>query len=185
MLSRLQLQSSSDQTDYKLYPAIITGALAGVLPEQLAAWSYPLEKADADAASFNMVSAMLCRVHQSGCLSKLSPEAFAEVQSGLRIYKQTIRRHLPRSLPFFPLGLPKITDHESPVALGMRSSEATFLAVWRLRGSRAVAIPAGLRNPRILYPLEQGIQLLEGDPGSPLKVVFPREYMGAILRADA
>ena len=68
MLSHLQLQSSSDQEDYRLYPSIAVGESAGVLPEQLAVWSYPLAKATPDEASFNMVSAMLFRIHQSGNL---------------------------------------------------------------------------------------------------------------------
>jgi alpha-galactosidase len=66
MLSHLQLQSSSDQEDYRLYPAICVGESAAVLPEQLAIWSYPLAGGDVDATCFNMVSAMLFRIHQSG-----------------------------------------------------------------------------------------------------------------------
>ena len=41
MLAHHQLQSSSDQTDYRKYPAIVAGGLAAVLPEQFAVWSYP------------------------------------------------------------------------------------------------------------------------------------------------
>jgi alpha-galactosidase len=140
MLSRLQLQSSSDQTDYRKYPAILVGAMAGVLPEQLAVWSYPLSDGDADEASFNMVNAMLCRVHQSGHLAKINPHSRAQVQSGIRIYKEAIRQHLPAGIPFFPLGLPSIADEQSPVALGMRSPDKMFLAVWRLNGPDAVQV---------------------------------------------
>ena len=57
MLSRLQIQSATDQEDYLKLPAILTGSSAAVLPEQLACWSYPLQTADADQASFNMVTA--------------------------------------------------------------------------------------------------------------------------------
>ena len=64
MLSRLQLQSATDQEDYLKLPAILTGSSAAVLPEQLACWSYPLDSADADQASSNMVTAMICRIHQ-------------------------------------------------------------------------------------------------------------------------
>ncbi len=56
MLSRLQIQSMTDQEDYLKLPMILVGASAAVLPEQLAIWSYPLAKADADQASFNMVT---------------------------------------------------------------------------------------------------------------------------------
>jgi alpha-galactosidase len=52
MLSRLQIQSMTDQEDYLKLPAILVGASAAVLPEQLAVWSYPLTNSDADQASF-------------------------------------------------------------------------------------------------------------------------------------
>jgi hypothetical protein len=42
MLSRLQLQSMTDQENYLKLPGILVGASAAVLPEQLAIWSYPL-----------------------------------------------------------------------------------------------------------------------------------------------
>jgi alpha-galactosidase len=77
MLSRLQIQSMTDQENYLKLPAILVGASAAVLPEQLAIWSYPLAKADADTASFNMVTAMLCRIHQSGRLDAASPMRFS------------------------------------------------------------------------------------------------------------
>ncbi len=76
MLSRLQIQSMTDQEDYLKLPAILVGASAAVLPEQLAVWSYPLTNSDADQASFNMVTAMMCRIHQSGHLDSLSPQAW-------------------------------------------------------------------------------------------------------------
>ena len=79
MLSRLQVQSATDQEDYLRLPAIITGSSAAVLPEQLACWSYPLATSDPDQASFNMVTAILCRIHQAGRLNKISGDAAAQV----------------------------------------------------------------------------------------------------------
>jgi hypothetical protein len=46
-----------------------------VLPEQLACWSYPLATSDPDQASFNMVTAILCRIHQAGRVDKISGDA--------------------------------------------------------------------------------------------------------------
>ncbi len=122
MLSHLQLQSSSDQEDYRLYPAIEVGESAGVLPEQLAIWSYQLAHGDADAAAFNHVNAMLFRIHQSGQIAELSPESFAQLKGGLQIYKDTIRPHIGKAVPYYPLGMPDMTDSVSPISLGMRSS---------------------------------------------------------------
>src|ERR1039457_1778020 len=105
MLSRFQLQSMTDQEDYLRLPAILVGASAAVLPEQLAIWSYPLANADADQASFNMVTAMMCRIHQSGRLDSLSSRASTHVAEGIQIYKEYLRKHIPAAVPFYPLGM--------------------------------------------------------------------------------
>jgi alpha-galactosidase len=179
MLSHLQLQSSSDQEDYRKYPAIVVGASAGVLPEQLATWSYPMASDSPDAASFNMVNAMLCRIHQSGHLTKISAESLAQVKTGIRVYKENIRSHVPESVPFYPLGFTDITDDKSPIALGMRSPDRTFVAVWRLTGDARVHVPKLSSNLRILYPTDLGIRMERERDGWTL--IFPRAYMACIL----
>lgn len=87
MLSRMQIQSCTDQKEFLKLPAIATGSTAGVIPWQLAVWSYPRKDAGADQASFNMVTAMLCRIHQSGDLTHLGGAALNQVKDGIRIYK--------------------------------------------------------------------------------------------------
>jgi alpha-galactosidase len=141
MLSRLQIQSMTDEENYLRLPAILVGASAAVLPEQLAVWSYPLTNSDADQASFNMVTAMMCRIHQSGHLDSLSPQARAEVAEGIRIYKDLLRKSIPDALPFYPLGLPDVTDSQKPVALGMRSQSRTLLAIWSIDGPATPDVP--------------------------------------------
>lgn len=179
MLSHLQLQSSSDQEDYRRYPSIVVGASAAVVPEQLACWSYPLSTDGPDAASFNMVSAMLCRIHQSGHLAKLSSESLGQVKRAVATYKSKVRPHILNSAPFYPLGFADITDSRSPVALGMRSPEKTFVAVWRLSGDAAVRLPGIPRDLKILYPLDLGITAVAESDG--MTVSFPRTHMACIL----
>lgn len=182
MLSHLQLQSSSDQEDYRLYPAIAVGESAAVLPEQLAIWSYQLANGDSDAATFNLVNAMLFRIHQSGHLAELSPASFAQVKNGLRIYKEQIRPHIGSAVPYYPLGLPDMTDTISPISLGMRSPRSNFIAVWRLQGEERVHLPKTDPKARILYPTDLGIRLeTEGDG---ISVIFPRKMMACILTLD-
>ena len=118
MLSRLQLQSATDQEDYLKLPAILTGVSAAVLPEQLACWSYPLESADADQASFNMVTAMICRIHQSGRLDTISPAARAQVNEGIRIYKRRCASMFLRPCRSTRWWLPDITNNRQPIAVG-------------------------------------------------------------------
>jgi alpha-galactosidase len=182
MLSHLQLQSSSDQEDYRLYPAIAVGESAAVLPEQLAIWSYQLVKGDPDAAAFNLVNAMLFRIHQSGHLAELSPPCFAQVKTGLQIYKDRIRPNIGAAVPYYPLGMPDITDTISPIALGMRSPRSNFIAVWRLEGDDKVHLPKVSPKMKILYPADLGIQIEAAGEG--INVILPRKMMACILTQD-
>ena len=175
MLSRLQIQSMTDQEDYLKLPAILVGASAAVLPEQLAIWSYPLANSDADQASFNMVTAMMCRIHQSGRLDSLSPQAWPQVSEGIRIYKDILRKQLPDAIPFYPLGIPDVTDSQKPVALGMRSQSRTLLAVWRIDAPAKTEVPWTMPNPTVLYPVDLGVKITTSN-GS-LNVEFPRTRM--------
>jgi alpha-galactosidase len=179
MLSRLQIQSATDQEDYLRLPAIITGASAAVLPEQLACWAYPLANADADQASFNMATAMLCRIHQSGSLDQLASDVAAQVSKAIRIYKDVIRPHIRLAVPFFPLGMPDVTNRHNPVALGMRSPDWGAVAVWRLEGAETVELSLQAPNARILYPNKLGIELLKKK--EKVSVRFPRPKMGCII----
>jgi alpha-galactosidase len=180
MLSRLQLQSMTDQENYLKLPGILVGASAAVLPEQLAIWSYPLAKADADQASFNVVTAMMCRIHQSGRLDATSADALLQVANGIKVYRETIRQHIPQAVPFYPLGMPDVTNRNAPVALGMRASGWTTLAVWRLGGGDTVEIPLNAAQAKILYPVDLGIEVNAAK--SKLSIHFPRTKMACILR---
>jgi alpha-galactosidase len=179
MLSHTQIQSCTDQEEYLRMPAIATGASAGVAPSQLALWSYPLKDADADQASFNMVNAMLLRIHQSGHLAALTPEAAANVKEGIRVYKEIIREHIPKAVPFYPLGMPDVTDSVKPIALGIRSPDRSFVAIWRIDGNSEVPIQRTSDRTEILYPVDAGITIRHS--GRDCAVIFPRPRMGCIL----
>ena len=179
MLSRLQIQSMTDQEDYLKLPAILVGASAAVLPEQLAIWSYPLANADADQASFNMVTAMMCRIHQSGRLDLLSAQSLAQVAEGIRVYKEVLRPYIPVAAPFYPLGTPDVTNSQMPVALGMQSSQQTLLAAWRIGGPATTKIPWAIGNAKLLYPTNLGIKLAAGE--GMLNVEFPRNRMACLV----
>jgi len=179
MLSRLQLQSMTDQEDYLKLPAILVGASAAVLPEQLAIWSYPLANADAEQASFNMVTAMMCRIHQSGRLDSLASAASTQITEGLRIYKEILRKHIPAAVPFYPLGMSDVTNSKTPVALGMRSPQQTLVAVWRIDGPETVQISGASTDSKLLYPTDLGIKITPGKDA--LHVEFPRTRMACLI----
>lgn len=83
MLSRYSIQSTSDQDDYRLYATIAANAPTAVTPEQAAVWAYPMNHEEKisqrelkEETVFNMVNAMLLRIHQSGHLAKLDEMRF-------------------------------------------------------------------------------------------------------------
>ncbi len=180
MLSRLHIQSMTDQENYLKLPAILVGASAAVLPEQLAIWSYPLANADADQASFNMVTTMLCRIHQSGRLDAISAIGLLQVTNGIRVYKEAIREHIPQAVPFYPLGMPHIANGEAPIALGMKARGWTALAVWRLKGTDMIELSVEAAKVEILYPVDLGIEARAA--GSKVTIRFPRPKMACVLR---
>lgn len=179
MLSRAQLQSISDQDDYRKYASLTTGCSAAVLPEQMGVWSQPLEDATPQAASCNMVNAMLGRIHQSGFLPRLMPPSLAQVKNGIDVYKQQIRRHVPEFVPFYPLGMPDVTRSGESAVLGMRAPERQFLAVWRREGPAEVRIAGRFPAAQLLYPVDLKIRLSADEEG--LTVGFPEPNMGCIV----
>jgi alpha-galactosidase len=159
LLSRLQLQSTSDQQDYLRYPPIAAAAPAAIAPEQAAVWAYPQPGFTDDEIAFTMASAMLGRIHLSGHLDLMSPAQLALVASAVRVYKE-LRGDIARSVPFWPLGLPAWEDPW--IALGLRGPEVSYLTVWQRGrqgadgGQARVTLPVpALRGqamtPRIMY----------------------------------
>lgn len=180
MLSQTQIQSSSDQTNYKKYPAILVGAMAAVVPEQLAVWAYPTAEDGPKEASFNMVSAMLCRIHQSGQLASLSPESFEQVSNAIIIYKKRLASFIPQSVPFFPLGMPAMADSIAPIAVGIRNGKKAFISTWRLQGENTITIPcAPDAEVKLLYPQKLNITVVK--IGNAYQIYFPEKYMAAIV----
>ena len=157
MLSRYSIQSTSDEEDYRYYATIAANAPSGLTPEQAAVWSYPLPQGDREEVVFNMVNAMLLRVHQSGHLNVLSQERKDLVKEGLDYYKK-IRHDIKEAVPFWPLGLSQFNDEW--VSLGLRAENKIYLAVWRRSGAqRQMSLPLSLSQEekekiqiRLAYP---------------------------------
>jgi alpha-galactosidase len=179
MLSRAQLQSISDQDDYRRYASITTGSSAVLLPEQMGVWAQPLEHDTPEAVSCNMVNAVLGRIHQSGSLTRLDPASLVQVKQAIAVYKREIRQYVPHFTPFYPLGMPGLARPDLPAALGMRAPGKEFLAVWRRSGPEVVHIPCRNVGYRLLYPGDLGIRVMHHSRG--VEVRFPSAEMGCIL----
>lgn len=177
MLSKLSIQSTSDQTNYELYPSISSMAGSAVTPEQAAVWSYPnWETGDEEEAVFNMVNAMLGRIHQSGFMNQLPEANFKRVKEGIARYKE-IRQDIKTSLPRFPLGLISFDAPWAATALDCASH--WYLSVWRKDGENAtqeipVKVPEGKKvKVSCIYP-----------DGVPVEYTFDEERQALIVTLE-
>lgn len=129
MLSRLQLQSTSDQRNPLLYPAIAVGALVHILPEQAANWSYPQAGMTDEMIAFNMCTGIAGRLYQAGLLDLMDDRQLALVAAGVQMHKDT-RAKFAQAIPRFPTGVPNWNDAWITVAFDCRGEE-TYLIAWR------------------------------------------------------
>ncbi|MGC5014258.1 alpha-galactosidase [Streptosporangium sp. DT93] len=169
LMSRMQLQSTSDQQDPLLYPPIAVAAPMSLLPEQSASWAYPQPEMSDEQIAFTLCTGMLGRLYLSGRLDVMRPEQLESVRAAVAVHRD-IRARLAEAVPLWPLGLP---GWEDPwLCLALRDGEDTYLGVWRRPGATAsteLSLPhlAGTRPaidvlyPRHLPAWEQG-----WDPGT-------------------
>jgi alpha-galactosidase len=152
LLARHPIQSSSDQEDFRLTGRIAAAAASGAAPEQQAVWAYPLAAQTREEVAYNMVSGLLARMHLSGQLAQLGPEADGLVREAVALYKR-IRKSLPQGLPFWPCGLPQPGD---PFwCSGLSGPEGALLAVWKPGEApvRArIPLPVGIVTVSVIYP---------------------------------
>ncbi|WP_305965129.1 hypothetical protein [Streptomyces sp. IMTB 2501] len=90
-----------------------------------------------------MANALLGRIHLSGRLSELRPEARALVHEAMTVYK-AVRADLAQAVPCWPLGLPAWDDPW--IALALRTGGTTYLTAWRRPGTEPSAT---LRLPHL------------------------------------
>ena len=91
---------------------------------------------DREQTVFNMINAMLLRIHQSGHLANIDEQSGALVKEGIAIYKK-IRRDIKTALPFWSLGTSSFSDEW--VSLGLRCEKCAYIAVWRRESAEDVA----------------------------------------------
>lgn len=128
LLSRYSIQSTSDQEDYRNYATIAANSATGVTPEQAAVWSYPMRQGNKEEVIYNMINAMLLRIHQSGHLAELPDDRISLVKEGIACYKN-IRSDIKKAVPFLPLD---IADNEDMwVCSGLQLEDKAYLAVWK------------------------------------------------------
>ncbi|CAN7344470.1 glycoside hydrolase family 36 protein [Arthrobacter sp. LjRoot14] len=128
LLSRLDLQSTSDQQDLLRYPPIAANAFFSVLPEQAAHWAYPQPEMDDEEIRFTMATGMLGRMCLSGFLDKMTAGQLALVREAVSEHKALLPE-IEASSAFYPSGIPLWNDQW--LSVGLRASERDLVTVWQ------------------------------------------------------
>jgi alpha-galactosidase len=135
LLSHSQLQSTSDQQDYRQYANIAACSPVLILPEQCGNWAYPNCTMSPEQTMFTMINGMVGRLYLSGYLTQMSQEQRAIVKEALDVYKD-IRLDIRKATPFWPFGLPQWNDNV--ICYGLRVNEQFgYLAIWRKEGTNS------------------------------------------------
>ncbi|MBB2975566.1 alpha-galactosidase [Microbacterium endophyticum] len=132
MLSRMAMQSTSDQQDFVSYPPIAAAAPLSMVPEQAASWAYPQPDMNDEEIAFCLVTGLLGRYYVSGYLNRMSGPQRALVSEAIGMAKQ-LRQHIIVSTPYWPLGLPGWTDEW--ISLGLAADGHDLVSVWHRGGS--------------------------------------------------
>ena len=139
LLSRLALQSTSDQQDVARYVPIAVAAPMLLLPEQAGSWAYPSASMGREETIASLSLGLLGRLYLSGYLPQLSQDQLALVREAVAMHRElrgTIRSLVPR----WPLGLPGWDD--SWAAFALADPEVTLLTVYhRGSGPAEAAVP--------------------------------------------
>ena len=150
LLSRLPIQSLTDQQDHRLMPPIAAASPLAVPPEQAAVWAYPQPQFTDAENALTMASALLGRVHLSGRPDLLNEAQSTLVRRALEVYK-SYRHVLPTAVPHWPLGLP--AWDAGLIALALEAADGSwYVLVWRREesaggdGRQRVEIPIRMKR---------------------------------------
>lgn len=186
LLARHSIQSTSDQEDYRYYASIAVNAPLGVTMEQAAIWAYPKSGVDDEETIFNMVNALLMRIHQSGHMIQITDSQKALVKEALSYYKK-IRRDLRNAYPYWPLGFSAFSDPW--LALGMDAGKKHYLAVWRNGGDSQICLPLqNLKGKKVsvrcAYPEAENCQYQWNGSASSLTVNLEAEISARLFEIE-
>jgi hypothetical protein len=154
MLSRLHLQSTSDQQHPLLYAPITAAAPAAVLPEQAGHWAYPISGTTREEFTFALVNGIPGRLYLSGHLNQMTTAELDLVRAGLAAHRAVLD-DLESLVPAWPLGLPNWTDEW--VALLLKGADVSYLTVWhRTPGPSAITLQVPRSRVESHFPNELG-----------------------------
>ena len=152
MLSRLNLQSTSDQQDSARYASIAAAAPMMLLPEQAGSWAYPAVEMGLEETALTLQAGLLGRLYLSGYLNQLAPEQRALVHQAMAVHR-ALRPEILSGRPGWPLGLPGWEDEQ--LALSMAGAGSTLITLWHRGLGQArfdVPIPATATAVTAVFP---------------------------------
>ena len=188
LLSRHSIQSVTDSSDYRKTAFISAASAAALTPEQAGIWTYPVEASDEEETICNMVNAMLMRIHLGGRIDLINSACTELVKEAIACYKE-IRSDIPKAVPVWPLGFPRIED--GWISFGLDCGQKLYLAVWRLESSeKYCAIPlesvCGGENitVRCIYPKKQNFAFQYHNSNRTLEVKYERQYCARLFEVS-
>ncbi|HWI01312.1 MAG TPA: glycoside hydrolase family 36 protein [Propionibacteriaceae bacterium] len=166
LLSRLALQSTSDQQDVGRYVPIAVAASMLMLPEQAGSWAYPSAAMDREETIASLSLGLLGRLYLSGLLPQLSEDQQALVREAVAAHRE-LRSVIGSLVPRWPIGLPGWEDPWA--ALALTGPQVTLLTVFhRGDGAAETTVPlswlVGARaGMELVFPSDVGDWTLEWD----------------------
>lgn len=143
VLRLAQLQSTSDQQDFRLYAPIAANAPAAIPIAQCSNWASILPEMTPNEAAFALVTGLAGRLYLSGWIDRLPVATAQLVREAASLYLAD-RSTLHGAVPFWPLGLAEWTDEW--IALGhVRSDGTGRLYLWHRGDEGSVRIDLGDR----------------------------------------
>ena len=186
LLSICPIQSTSDQTDYRLYPYLSGNVLTAALPEQAAVWSYPTDimhndiKRSVESVTLNMINAMFGRIHLASDLSLLSEEEMNLVKEGIS-YIKNINAWKKNAVPIYPLGISHWGD--KVVSFGLKGADKIVFSIINLSGKEnEITIDLSHYNVKkvsLIYPLS--LDCVYSFENNVIKVKLPKEPSGRVF----
>lgn len=182
MLKRHSIQSVTDQTSFLRNGAIAAACCTAITPEQAAIWSYPQEKDSDEEIIFNMVNAILFRIHQSGHLEKLEKGKLELVKEGIAVYKN-IRSEIPMSNPVWYNGVAHLDDPW--FCFGLEKDDEILLAVWRTNSENdfyEINLNKEVRDIKQIYPLNENADAQGTLENSKIRIYFSHDKMARLYK---
>lgn len=152
LLSVLDMQSTSDQTDPLKYAAVAAGAPMNILPEQAGNWGYAQQEMTDEHAAMTLAAGIMGRLYLSGFVNLMDEARLGLVREAIAVHRDILGQ-ISGLVPFWPAqtaarscdtpaGLPGWEDDW--VVSGLRSlhddDAPQFLTVWRRGGSAEVEL---------------------------------------------